>query len=200
MSTQPQIEANRLNSLHSTGPRTEAGKETSSRNALKHGLTGKEFFVPPDEQADFDQLQSELEAEYAPQTAIARHLYTQILHASWKMHRADSLEAELLAANPTLSDESAARRLDLFARYRARAERSFYRARRELLDHTTNLLTQRSLPTLVQEAAPGPVKANEVHRAFRDRLATWWDRDKEDFNFPHFPERKRRPIRATYGA
>ena len=33
-------EANRRNAARSTGPRTEAGKAASRRNALKHGLTG----------------------------------------------------------------------------------------------------------------------------------------------------------------
>jgi hypothetical protein len=43
-----QIEANRRNALHSTGPRTEAGRAVASRNALKHGLT----IVLFDEQCD----------------------------------------------------------------------------------------------------------------------------------------------------
>jgi hypothetical protein len=34
-----QIESNRRNAQQSTGPRTEAGKKTSSLNALRHGLT-----------------------------------------------------------------------------------------------------------------------------------------------------------------
>src|SRR5207244_3680634 len=38
MSTSAQIEANRANSLKSTGPKTEEGKAISSRNALKHGF------------------------------------------------------------------------------------------------------------------------------------------------------------------
>ena len=33
--------ANRRNAQHSTGPRTEAGKEASSRNAVRHGLTAE---------------------------------------------------------------------------------------------------------------------------------------------------------------
>src|SRR5260370_34196699 len=33
-----QIEANRLNALKSTGPKTEDGKQRSRRNALRHGF------------------------------------------------------------------------------------------------------------------------------------------------------------------
>jgi hypothetical protein len=32
---------NRANSQHSTGPRTESGKQRSSLNALRHGLTAQ---------------------------------------------------------------------------------------------------------------------------------------------------------------
>lgn len=38
MATQRQIEANRKNAQKSTGPRSLAGKASSSRNAIKHGL------------------------------------------------------------------------------------------------------------------------------------------------------------------
>lgn len=39
--TKPMLEANRRNAQLSTGPRTEAGKAASSRNAWKHGLTSQ---------------------------------------------------------------------------------------------------------------------------------------------------------------
>ena len=39
MATDAQIAANRLNAMHSTGPKTAEGKANSRRNALMHGLT-----------------------------------------------------------------------------------------------------------------------------------------------------------------
>jgi hypothetical protein len=39
MATEAQTAANRRNAARSTGPRTQEGKEASSRNSLKHGLT-----------------------------------------------------------------------------------------------------------------------------------------------------------------
>jgi hypothetical protein len=41
MASDRQIEANRKNAEKCTGPRTEAGKEKSSQNALKTGLDAK---------------------------------------------------------------------------------------------------------------------------------------------------------------
>ena len=43
MATRRQLEANRANARRSTGPRTTAGKQATSRNALRHGLNR-----PPD--------------------------------------------------------------------------------------------------------------------------------------------------------
>ena len=39
MASDKQIAANRANALSSTGPRSLAGKERSSQNTIKHGLT-----------------------------------------------------------------------------------------------------------------------------------------------------------------
>ncbi len=46
MATKRQIEANRRNARRSTGPRTEAGKDASKRNAARHGLSGAGAVLP----------------------------------------------------------------------------------------------------------------------------------------------------------
>ncbi|HEV8607228.1 MAG TPA: hypothetical protein VGQ99_17950, partial [Tepidisphaeraceae bacterium] len=38
MCSPKQLEANRLNAQHSSGPKSEAGRKRSSQNSLKHGL------------------------------------------------------------------------------------------------------------------------------------------------------------------
>jgi hypothetical protein len=40
---------NRANSAHSTGPRTESGKQRSSQNALSHGLTARTAVLPTED-------------------------------------------------------------------------------------------------------------------------------------------------------
>ena len=42
---------NRENAQHSTGPKTEAGKQKSSLNALRHGLTGQTVVMPAEDLA-----------------------------------------------------------------------------------------------------------------------------------------------------
>ena len=51
MATPRQIEANQKNAVLSKGPRTEAGKEQSRRNALRHGMAGAGVVLPDEETA-----------------------------------------------------------------------------------------------------------------------------------------------------
>ena len=44
---------NRSNSQHSTGPRTEAGKQRSSLNALRHGLTARTAVLATEDPAAY---------------------------------------------------------------------------------------------------------------------------------------------------
>jgi hypothetical protein len=45
MTSYRQADANRRNALKSTGPNTEAGKDISRRNAIRHGLTAETVIV-----------------------------------------------------------------------------------------------------------------------------------------------------------
>jgi hypothetical protein len=51
-----QIEANRRNAQQSTGPRSEAGKRTSSLNALRHGLTSRMVVLPTEDLAAYQRF------------------------------------------------------------------------------------------------------------------------------------------------
>lgn len=45
MSTNRQIQANRMNALKATGPKTEVGKDIVAGNAIKHGILSKEVLL-----------------------------------------------------------------------------------------------------------------------------------------------------------
>ncbi len=83
------IEANRQNAMKSTGPRTEAGKATSRRNALKHGLTAtvvdlEPFPARPDPQLPADWLADQA-ARTMSQIDRARRVEGRLrLEASWR--------------------------------------------------------------------------------------------------------------------
>lgn len=56
MTTLKQFEANRLNALKSTGPRTEEGKRRSRCNAIRHGLTAETVIVGLEDPEDYGPL------------------------------------------------------------------------------------------------------------------------------------------------
>ena len=95
MSSDQQIEANRLNAQKSTGPRTAEGKERVASNALKHGLTGKQVVLPGEDPAEFDAFRSGLIAELAPQGALEEILAEKVVADAWRLRRVPPLEAAL---------------------------------------------------------------------------------------------------------
>ena len=46
-------ESARINGAKSRGPKTEAGRQRSSQNALKHGLTAETLVLPTEDPAEF---------------------------------------------------------------------------------------------------------------------------------------------------
>ncbi|WP_435015400.1 hypothetical protein TA3x_002938 [Tundrisphaera sp. TA3] len=68
------LEANRRNALRSTGPRTDAGKSQSRRNALKHGLTGDGVVLLEEDAAEVEALSARLESEMQPAGTTGRLL------------------------------------------------------------------------------------------------------------------------------
>jgi len=93
MPTDSQISANRSNSQHSTGPRTEQGKAASSRNALTHGLFTTRDFVQPGEEDAFDEMAATYRAELNPQTLLEETYVAAIISATWRLHRCSKVEA-----------------------------------------------------------------------------------------------------------
>jgi hypothetical protein len=96
MSTPHRIEINKANSQHSTGPKTEAGKQRSSLNALRHGLTGQIVVMPTDDLAAYQQHLNAYAAEYHPQGATESDLVQSLADTSWRLNRVAVLETNLL--------------------------------------------------------------------------------------------------------
>ena len=130
MASQAQIDANRANARHSTGPKTQAGKAQVARNSLRHGFTASELYIAAGEQPEFDALAEELHADVQPVGGTENALFEQYLHAAWNLRRARRLEAGALALPPTDPDAAAAQ--DRHARYVVRFERAFDRALRQI--------------------------------------------------------------------
>lgn len=146
MASKAQIKANRKNAARSTGPKTESGKATSARNATRHGLSSAGIAIlPTEKQEDLDALAKTLTDEHHPEGDTETFLVHQMIQARWKLARIERLESE--AFDAMLEDEGAPmdsdRRLlttlsgngnifDKLQRHSATAERSYYKALREL--------------------------------------------------------------------
>jgi hypothetical protein len=115
------IAINRANSRHSTGPRTDSGKQRSSQNALRHGLTAASAVLPSEDQAAFDAHRRSFFDEYKPATPTETQLVQELADTSWRLNRIPLLEADLLtrAANPPT--EQAAIDFDIVDAHRALA-------------------------------------------------------------------------------
>jgi hypothetical protein len=130
MSTEAQISANQSNSQHSTGPKTEAGKATSSQNSWKHGLTVGVFRVLATEsQFHYDLLRQELLAEHNPTTTTEAILVERMAQHHWMRTRAVHYQTACLESEDGLDTA----RLSLFLRYETAQERAFHKCLADLL-------------------------------------------------------------------
>src|SRR6202162_5370343 len=73
---------NRANSQHSTGPRTVAGKQRSSLNALRHGLTARTAVLPSEDPAAYEQHCRQFRDEYQPANATETQLVQELAETS----------------------------------------------------------------------------------------------------------------------
>src|SRR5258707_5906397 len=153
MSTDRQIEANRLNAQHSTGPKTPQGRAAVRLNGLKHGLRAETIVVPGEDPAEFEALLEAYRAERQPASPTDEFLVRQLAMADWRLLRLHRVEAAF--HNFRHKELSDTRREDLdlddtrlafiamrdagpksvlasFHRYEIRLERSAKNARQEL--------------------------------------------------------------------
>jgi hypothetical protein len=123
---------NRQNAQHSTGPRTEAGKQRSSMNALQHGLTATTAVLPTEDPATYQQHCLNFQNEYQPATPTETHLVQELTDTSWRLNRIPLLEAQLLSPAP--SPESVIAALSKLGLHGARLSRQFQNTLRQLRD------------------------------------------------------------------
>ena len=90
-----QLEANRANSLKSTGPKSEEGKLCSKGNALKHGLTAEKHLIVGDDPEEFREYRDNLWCELQPKTVLQEEMVMQIITTGWKIRRYQMVETGL---------------------------------------------------------------------------------------------------------
>jgi hypothetical protein len=146
-------ETARANGAKSRGPTTDEGKEKSSRNSLKHGLTAGNgnILLDSEDPAQFDEVLNKLLGIHEPATPAENDIVEEMVAARWRIRRMWTIETGLLNAEilnqaaktdtpdpnihlavafRTLSDDS--RSLALASRYEARLQRLYDRAYKTL--------------------------------------------------------------------
>jgi hypothetical protein len=97
MISEKQLDANRRNALLSSGPRTEAGRNRSRMNALRHGLTGQVTTMTDEDRAAHYQFSAALIKDLAPEGAMETQLAQRVATDSWRLNRISAIEDNLFA-------------------------------------------------------------------------------------------------------
>jgi len=123
---------NRANSAHSTGPRTDAGKQRSSLNALSHGLTARTAVLPTEDHEAYQRHIQQFLDEYAPATPTETQLVHEIANTAWRLNRIPFLEADLLSQDP--NPQTLVPQLATLGLHGSRLSRQFQKAIEQLRD------------------------------------------------------------------
>jgi hypothetical protein len=87
---------NKANASKSTGPKTRAGKQRSSQNAFKHGLTGNRMILQEHEHEAYNRLTDELNRQLKPGSELERQLVQKIIDAHTRLNRIAALDGNIL--------------------------------------------------------------------------------------------------------
>ena len=93
--TEARLTANRANAQLSTGPKSDAGKATSSKNALKTALTGRTVLLPGDDADRYEQHLAAYDKAYAPVGERECELVQSLADTTWRIDRIPGLEEAL---------------------------------------------------------------------------------------------------------
>jgi hypothetical protein len=96
MTSLAQLEANRANAGHSTGPTSEGGKARAARNAMRHGLLSESAVLDTEDRQAYDEhcrrLREALDARGPWEDILADRVAAQ----AWRLRRATWMETCIL--------------------------------------------------------------------------------------------------------
>ena len=95
--SEARVLANQKNALLSTGPKTEAGKERSRQNGLKHGLAGSGAVAATVDAGEVARLAEALAADFRPKSPLGVALIGKLARCSVRFERAGHQEDFALA-------------------------------------------------------------------------------------------------------
>ena len=114
MSSTVKTKANGKNARKSTGPKSESGRATSSKNALTHGARSKGL-IGESENQEYQSFLAALRLQYPSNNPLVKMQLDRIAKAKVYVDRIQNVidAAYLLAQQPATSDESLIKLLDM---------------------------------------------------------------------------------------
>jgi hypothetical protein len=91
------LAANRQNAQHSTGAKTQAGKDKSKMNSLRNALTGQTVLLPTDDAVAYQAFIDSICQQWSPVDDQEKRLTQLIADTEWRIHRVAALEANIFA-------------------------------------------------------------------------------------------------------
>jgi hypothetical protein len=104
------------------GPRTKAGREKSSRNSLKHGLSVDKLIVPGEDPEEFEALHAGFVEDFAPESTIEAVLVHDLAKYHWLKERAIRQQQLAFFTEQAIDPKH----LALMIRYQTANERAFH--------------------------------------------------------------------------
>jgi len=97
MTTENQIEANKLNAQKSTGPRSASGKAKSARNSIKHGLRSRtpDILLSGEDTRQYNRFYKALVTDLDPVGPKETILADRIINFYWKLKRVSRMETSM---------------------------------------------------------------------------------------------------------
>ncbi len=118
-----------------TGPTTPEGKESSSKNALKHGCCSKILILPDEDPAEFERIAEGWLQQFDPADFQEEALVEALILNDWSLRRkrrhffaAEAAAAAASGPDPAAWSAEQRHHLALMQRYKTAAERAFYRS------------------------------------------------------------------------
>jgi hypothetical protein len=164
--------ANKANAAFSTGPKTEAGKARSSKNALTLGLFTMNDFVRDNEAEDYTKICASLWNELSPEGTLEQNFTTEIVSATWRLRRcrmADEALGLISIADPAWSDPMLSPANEKQQKSVDRARAQAHNALRRSIAELRTLQTERTirLHLDVLESIPGLTNTRQLLHALK---------------------------------
>ena len=109
MTTEAQINANRLNAQKSTGPTSPEGKARSALNALKSGIDAWSHIIPGEDPEELEALTEQFLQHYRPADPVQLSLVDTLVSTEWIQRRLRRIEAQLWNYRVDILDQTLTR-------------------------------------------------------------------------------------------